>query len=79
MIKELDQIVLKEDLPEYGLQAGDLGTVVLAHQNGKGYEVEFVALDGESLAVVSLFANQVRPIREREIAKVRAIELPLAA
>ena len=79
MIKELDQIVLKEDLPEYGLQAGDLGTVILVHQNGKGYEVEFVALDGESLAVVSLFANQVRPIQEREIAKVRAIKLPLAA
>ena len=79
MIKELDQIVLKEDLPKYGLQAGDLGTVVLVHQNGKGYEVEFVALDGESLAVVSLFANQVRQIREREIAKARAVELPLAA
>jgi hypothetical protein len=79
MIKELDQIVLKEDLPEYGLQAGDLGTVILVHQNGKGYEVEFVALDGESLAVISLFAEQVRPIREREIAKVRAVELPLAA
>jgi len=79
MIKELDQIVLKEDLPEYGLQTGDLGTVVLVHQNGKGYEVEFVALDGESLALVSLFANQVRQIREREIAKARAIDLPLAA
>jgi hypothetical protein len=79
MIKELDQIVLKEDLPEHGLQAGDLGTVVLVHRNNKGYEVEFVALDGESLAVVSLFANQLRPIREREIAKARAIELPLAA
>ncbi len=58
MIKELDQIVLKEDLPEHGLQSGDIGTVVLIHQNGKGYEVEFVALDGETIAVVSLFANQ---------------------
>ena len=52
MIKELDQIVLTEDLPEYGLRAGDVGTVVLVHQEGKGYEVEFVALDGETLAVV---------------------------
>ena len=34
MIKELDQIVLKENLSEYGLQAGDIGTVVLVHQNG---------------------------------------------
>src|SRR4051812_28218072 len=29
MIKELDQIVLTKDLPEYGLRAGDVGTVVL--------------------------------------------------
>jgi len=79
MIKELNQIVLKEDLPEQGLQAGDIGTVVLIHQNGKGYEVEFVALDGETIAVISLFANQVRSIKEREIANVRCVELPLAA
>jgi hypothetical protein len=79
MIKELDQIVLTEDLPEKGLQAGDIGTVVLIHQNGKGYEVEFVALDGENIAVVSLFANQIRPIKKREIANVRRLELPLTA
>jgi hypothetical protein len=78
MIKELDQIVLKENLPEIGLQAGDIGTVVLIHQNGKGYEVEFVALDGETIAIVSLFANQVRSFKRREIAVVRAVELPLA-
>ena len=79
MIRELDQIVLKEDLPEYGLKAGDIGTVVLTHQNGKGYEIEFVALDGETLAVVSVFANQLRTVGKREIARVRAVELPLAA
>ena len=78
MIRELDQIVLKEDLPKYGLKAGDIGTVVLAHQNSKGYEVEFVALDGETLAVVSVFANQLRTVAKREIARVRHIELPLA-
>jgi Domain of unknown function (DUF4926) len=50
MIEELDQIVLTTDLPEYGLQPGDIGTVVLIHQGGAGYEVEFVALDGETLA-----------------------------
>jgi len=31
MIKELDQVVLKTDLPEHGLQQGDIGTVVLVH------------------------------------------------
>ena len=74
MIKELDQIVLTTDLPEYGLQPGDIGTIVLVHQGGAGYEVEFVALDGETLAVVSLFAGQVRPVAPREIARARRIE-----
>ena len=41
---ELDTVVLTEELPNYGLKAGDLGTVVLVHTHG-GYEVEFMALD----------------------------------
>ncbi len=72
MIHELDRIVLTCDLPEHGLKGGDVGTVVLVH-TGKGYEVEFVALDGETLAVVSLFPHQIRPIGNREIAHVRAV------
>jgi hypothetical protein len=72
MIKELDTIVLTEDLPDHGLLRGDLGTVVLVHP-GAGYEVEFMTLDGETLAVVSLFPNQVRPVARREIAQARAV------
>jgi len=72
MIRELDRVILTADLPEYGLQSGDVGTVVLAH-DGQGYEIEFVTLDGETLAVVSLFPNQVRPIGRREIAHARAV------
>ncbi|MCI0336008.1 MAG: DUF4926 domain-containing protein [Acidobacteria bacterium] len=74
MIIAPDQIVLTTDLPQYGLQAGDIGTVVLLHQDGAGYEVEFMTLDGETLAVASLYANQVRPIGQREIACVRTVE-----
>ena len=74
MIMELDQVVLTTDLPEHGLQAGDIGTVVLVHQEGAGYEVEFMTLAGETLAVVSLYAEQVRPIARREIARVRSLE-----
>lgn len=70
---ELESAVLAVDLPEYSLKRGDIGTIVLVHQGGKGYEVEFVALDGESVAVVSLFASQVRPIRRREIAHARRV------
>ncbi len=72
MIKELDTIVLTEDLTEHGLKRGDVGTVVLLHGD-RGYEVEFVSLTGETLAVVSLSPHQVRPLGQREIAQARAV------
>ncbi len=72
MIKELDSVVLTIDLPDYSLKRGDVGTVVLDHQ-GRGYEVEFATLDGDTIAVVSVSAEQVRPIGEREIAHVRTV------
>jgi len=74
MIKELDTVVLNTDLPENGLERGDIGTVVLIHENRKGYEVEFMTLDGETMGVVSLFPSQVRPIGRREIAHARPVE-----
>ena len=73
MIKELDSEVLTADLPDLKLRQGDLGTVVLVHRAGEGYEVEFMTLDGETLAVVTLLAEQVRPINRREIAHARAV------
>ena len=76
MINELDRIVLHSDLPEHSLQKGDIGTVVLVHGAGKGYEVEFVSLDGETVAVVSLLEREVRPIGRREIAHARPLAVP---
>ncbi len=73
MISELDQVALTEDLPDHGLLRGDLGTVVLLH-GAEAYEVEFVALDGETIAVVTLSKSQVRAIGPREIAQARPIE-----
>ncbi len=73
MTAELDRVILTTDLPEYGLQAGDIGTVVLVHQENVGYEVEFVTLLGQTVAIVSLFSVQVRTIGDREIAQARVI------
>ena len=72
MIQELDRIVLTRDLPAHGLEAGDVGTVVLVHAGG-GYEVEFVALDGETLAVASVRAEEVRPVGRREVPHARPV------
>ena len=67
--------MLARDLSEYGLKRGDVGTVVMVHPAG-GYEVEFMTLDGETIAVTSLSADEVRPIARREIAHARGIQAP---
>jgi len=74
MIKEHDRVALTEDLPEYGLKRGDIGTVVMVHST-PGYELEFVMLAGETLAVISAFPHQVRAIGRREIAQARELEI----
>src|SRR5438874_9968064 len=62
MIDELDLVVLKRDLPRERLAAGDVGTVVLVHQQGAGYEVEFTTLSGNTVAIVTLNASDVHPV-----------------
>ena len=71
MIKEHDRVVLKEEVPEQGLKTGDVGTVIHVHKKDKAFEVEFVALDGETLAIATLGASQVRPVQKREITHAR--------
>lgn len=73
MMAELERVVVTAELPEHGLQAGDLGTVVLVHREGEGYEVEFVTLAGETLTVVTLTGDRVRPVQPGEIAHVRRV------
>ncbi len=85
MIKEHDIVVLTEDVPEEGLTAGDVGTeegltagdvgtVVHIHNNGEGYEVEFMTLTGQTIAVASLSAQQVRPVSRQDVAHVRELQ-----
>ncbi|OHE89567.1 MAG: DUF4926 domain-containing protein, partial [Verrucomicrobia bacterium RIFCSPLOWO2_12_FULL_64_8] len=54
MIREYDIVVLTCDLPDKGLARGDIGTVVLVHDRGKGFEVEFTTLNGRTIAVETL-------------------------
>lgn len=76
MTKEHDSVVLSEDLPAAGLQAGDVGTVVHIHPGGAGYEVELMTLAGETVAVVTLLPTQIRPIARGDLAHVRALATP---
>jgi uncharacterized protein DUF4926 len=46
---------------------------VLVHQQSAGYEVEFTTLSGDTIAVVTLDASDVRPVEAREIVHARAV------
>jgi polyribonucleotide nucleotidyltransferase len=63
VIAEHDRAVLVADIPGEGLAAGDVGTVVHVHRNGAAFEMEFVALDGATAAVVTVEASNLRPVR----------------
>ncbi len=58
VMKELDLVVLTEDLSKHGLKKGDVGTVVLTHREA-GYEIEFATLGGETVAVVTVISPLV--------------------
>jgi uncharacterized protein DUF4926 len=73
-IKEHDRVVLKSDLPAEGVKAGDVGTVVHIYQDGLSYEVEFTALNGDTVAVATVETSQVRPVREQEITHARELQ-----
>jgi hypothetical protein len=74
MIKEHDRIVLKTDIAAEGLEAGDVGTVVHSYRDGQSYEVEFTTLNGDTAAVVTVEAAQVRPVHKREITHARELQ-----
>ena len=72
-IRERDLVVLTADIPEENLEQGDVGTIVLVHRADAGFEVEFATLAGETLAVVTVAADAVRPVGDKEIAHVRRV------
>lgn len=71
MIKEHDMVVLTRDLPSEALAAGDLGTVVHCYADSRAYEVEFVTGQGETLAVLTLRAEDIRLMNKQEILHAR--------
>ena len=72
-MNEHARIVLTEDLPEHRLQAGDVGTIIHVYTGAQAFEVEFVALTGKTIAVVSIPSDRARPVREDELTHARPI------
>lgn len=73
MIREHERVVLTVDFPELSLKAGDVGVVVMVHDDGAGYEVEIFTLDGPTLDVSTVEAGQVRPVAPKEVMHARRV------
>jgi len=63
-LKMFQPAILTVDLPEEGLRAGDVGTVVEHHLvpggTEEGYSVEFFDMTGNTVAVVTVPASSLR-------------------
>lgn len=68
--RELETVVLTRDMPDVGLCAGDLGAVVQVYAPD-AVEVEFVTASGKTLALETLTAADVRPVRDDDLLAVR--------
>ena len=73
MIQEHQHAILLVDLPDYGLQVGDVGTVVHVYPDSAAYEIEFFALDGRTLDVVTVEAAQVRSVSRHDVLHARQL------
>jgi Domain of unknown function (DUF4926) len=71
-INEYDLVVLTHDVPEHGLVTGDVGTVVMKHTE-TDVEVEFCTADGETVALLTLSTNDVRPRARKDLLHVRGL------
>lgn len=74
-MNEFDLVVLQEDMIDGRLKAGDVGTILTVYSEGKAFEVEFVTLTGEAIAIETLLAHQIRPVRSSEVMAVRDIAI----
>jgi len=70
----LDVVILNRDLPEFGLKAGDAGTVVETYEPD-GLEVEFVTGSGTTQALVTLRTGDVHLLSGREILAARVLDV----
>jgi len=73
MIHELDTVVLVHDLEEHGFTQGDVGAVVHCCKDTMTFEVEFVTVEGVTIAVLTLSQQDIRLMHVREILHVRVL------
>ncbi len=71
-INLFDVVALTTNLPKYGLFWGEVGTVVEVHPKG-GYEVEFVAQDGYTYALISAKPEQLISLKQKPMHRANSL------
>lgn len=71
--KELQMVALKNDIPQFLLKAGDVGTVVLCRSQDDLYDIELANVAGKTITVLTLTPEDIRSVYSTEILRVREI------
>ena len=71
MITEHSLVVLDREPPHERLDRDDVGTIIHIYDGGRAYEVEFVDGSGRTVALVTVDAEDVRPIAAGELLHAR--------
>jgi hypothetical protein len=71
VFRELETVVLRRDVDDYGLKERDVGAVVHIYSGGTAYELEFVTAEGRPVAALTLDHSEIRAMDDREILHVR--------
>lgn len=80
MFKGHEQIVLTADVSgDEGeeLKSGDVGTIIHIHLDEEALVVEFLSLDGDTVAIATVLPSQVRPVTNADLTHARTV-LPTA-
>ncbi len=77
MFKEHEQVVLTAEVTGdegEALEPGDVGAIIHLHPGGEAFVVEFISLDGETVAIATVQASQARPITSADLTHARTVQ-----
>ena len=82
MFEELEVVELAHDIKEHNLKKGDRGAVVFIYESASGrsraYEVEFVAPNGRTIALLTLMPDDIRSHMNKDEYDSRLLNSPIS-
>jgi Domain of unknown function (DUF4926) len=75
-LPEYSSVIVTRDIPEAALAAGDVSGIVMIHEDANkapiGYILEIIAVNGDSLDIVSVRLNDVRAASDYDLTLARS-------